>query len=63
MLLRKYPYTHKCLTYAKLQRESEVSKLRKDLEECNIQVNQSDMIEKLDDRYEPYVLLHQCYSA
>ena len=44
MLLRKYPYAHKCLTYAKLQRESEVSKLRKDLEECNIQVNQCDMI-------------------
>ena len=63
MLLHKCHYAHKCLKYAKLQRESEVSKLRKDLEECNIQVNQSDMIEKLDDRYERYVLLHQCYSA
>ena len=38
MLLHKCHYAHKCLTFAKSQRESEVSKLRKDLEECNIQV-------------------------
>ena len=44
MLLHYYHYHHKCHTYVELQRESEVSKLRKDLEECNIQDRTQKMI-------------------
>ena len=53
MLLHYYHYHHKCHTYV-LQRESEVSKLRKDLEECNIQVTRCNMKEKEKKKYNIY---------